>query len=85
MNLIHGCTQCHYPGCTRHSCPICHPEEHRHHDYFKNERTRNCGGYSFDLNVSHDWQDVGEFFVCRRCGKQIKKITQNKEQLEVKE
>lgn len=30
MTLSHGCTRCY--KCSRGTCPICHPSEHRHNE-----------------------------------------------------
>ena len=30
MNQMHGCISCREPGCSKYSCTICHPSEHKH-------------------------------------------------------
>ena len=81
MNRIHGCTSCSFPGCHSGSCPICHPSEHNHHriknrDYYLGIGPRpsnpNCG-YTSGFATVHAFQETETSFICRICGKIVKK------------
>jgi hypothetical protein len=69
---IHGCIRCKAKGCKSWTCPICHPQQHRHNDC-------SVGNYSPyrirplpDL-CNHDYQELQTVIVCKKCGKVIKK------------
>ena len=83
--IQHGCIQCHYPGCPGGPCPICFPQKHQHNintsipnklppasPYIINPSDINFNNQII-YSHKHDWQELNDRFICRICGKQVKK------------